>query len=169
MAACTDTVPLQHVSIGHVCRNIVNMADEGSADTFEYPINGRILTLRKISKAQLEMLQRYVDSLQRKSVAAIEAKDAKAIVEIGKKMNDATWTTVESQFLISDDLEWVQMEVLAGRIVEKDLYPLLSNGFKRTVTEDDADPVPAKRPGRKAAAAKKAAPVKKAAAPRAKR
>lgn len=141
------------------------MADEGNADTFEYPVNGRVLTLRKLSRAQLEMLRRYIEGLQRQSVAAIEADDVETVVALGKKMSDATWTTVESQFLISDDLEWVQMEVLANRLQEADLMPLLSNGYKHVPVEDDADPAPAKRPGRKAPA-KKAA---KAPAPRAKR
>ncbi len=138
------------------------MADKGSDDTFEYPINGRVLTMRKISRSQLEMLQRYIDSLQGRTLAALEAEDAKELSALAKKINDATWTTIESQFLISDDLEWVQMEVLAGRIKEPDLLPLLSNGIKRHVVEDDADPAPAK-PAKKA--------VKKAAAraPRAKR
>lgn len=143
------------------------MTDEGNADTFEYPVNGRVLTLRKISRAQLEMLRRYVDGLQAKAVVAVEAEDVPTILTLRKKISDATWTAVESQFLISDDLEWVQLEVLAGRITEEQLLPLLSNGYKAVDTPDDADPVTPKRPGRKAPAKKAAA--KKAAVPRAKR
>lgn len=144
------------------------MADEGSADTFEYPVNGRTLILRKISHAQIEMLRRYIDNMTRQSTAALAAEDVATAMELAQKMTRATWTTVESQFINPDDLEWVQLEVLAGRIEEKDLMPLLLNGHKVPVVDDDADPIPAKRPGRKAAAAKKATP-KKTATPRAKR
>ena len=144
------------------------MADEGSADTFEYPINGRVLTLRKISMAQLEMLRRYIDSMEAKAAVAVEAGDAATVVTIAGKMNTATWTAVESQFLNPDDLEWVQLEVLAGRITEEELLPLLSNGHKRDIVDDDADVAPAKRAGRKSPA-KKAAPRKSANPSRAKR
>src|SRR5687768_15304477 len=129
------------------------MADEGNADTFEYPIGGRTLLFNKVTKAQMIMLNRYVDTQRRKAKEAMDAKDLEAmnskdldiVIAIGKKIDDATWTTIESQFTNPDDLEWVQMQIIAGRISEDDLYPLLSNGIKRVEAEDDADPAPAKR------------------------
>jgi len=133
------------------------MADEGNVDTFEYTIKGRVCVFRKISKSQIIMLRRYIESLQLKSVTAQKEEDLDSLIKLAGKMNEATWTTIESQFTNPDDLEWVQMEIIAGRMVEQDLLPLLSNGHKAADTPDDADPAPAKRPGRKAPAAKKAA------------
>lgn len=133
------------------------MADEGSAGTFEYTIKDRLCVFKRISKSQIIMLQRYIQSLQQKSAVAQGAEDLDALIKLAAKMNEATWTTIESQFTNPDDLEWVQLEIIAGRMQEEDLLPLLSNGHKRTETEDDADPAPAKRPGRKAPARKPAA------------
>lgn len=139
-----------------------NMADSGGADTFEYTINGRVLVFHKIDQGQLIMLERYVDTQRAKAAKMVEAEDLDGVIEIGKKINKAVWTTVESQFTSPDDLEWVQMEIIARRLIEDDLIPLLSNGITRTPVQDDADPPPpVKRPGRKAPAkkaAKKAAP-----------
>jgi|SRR5687767_9858085 len=146
------------------------MADEGAVATFEYTVGGRLLTFKKITIPQITMLKRYVESLKLKSAAAIEAEDITTVMALTRKMNEATWTTVESQFTSPEDLEWVQLEIIAGRLQEEDLMPLLSNGTLQTAPpDDDADPTPAKRPGRKAPA-KKAAPAKKTANPsRAKR
>lgn len=137
------------------------MADEGSADTFEYVINGRTMVFNKMHKGKIGMLERHIESLQRRSQVAQDAEDVEALIKLAKKMNDATWTTVESQFTDPEDLDWVQVEIIAGRLDEGDLLPLLSNGRKIVIPDDDADPAPAaKRPGRKAPA-KKAAPVRR--------
>jgi hypothetical protein len=144
------------------------MADEGNVETFEYTVKGRLCTFRQMSKSRIIMLKRYLESLQLKSAAATQAEDVDALMELASKMNEATWTTIESQFINPEDLEWVQLEIIAGRLDEEDLLPLLSNGYKREEVADDADPAPAKRPGRKAPA-KKAAKVAKATTPRAKR
>jgi len=143
------------------------MADEGSVETFEYAVKGRLCVFKQISKSQIIMLKRYIESLQLKSVAAQNEEDLGSLIALAAKMNEATWTTIESQFTDPADLEWVQLEIIAGRLEEQDLLPLLSNGHKHNDIPDDADPAPAKRPGRKVPAkkaAKKAAP-----APRAKR
>lgn len=167
MPVCVVTVPLRHVSTAAAYRKLVDMADEGNPDTFEYTVKGRECVFKKISKSQIIMLKRYIESLQLKSVKAQTEEDLESLVQLAAKMNEATWTTIESQFTDPQDLEWVQLEIIAGRMKEEDLLPLLSNGHKNVTPDDDADPVPAKRPGRKAPAkkaAKKAAP-----APRAKR
>jgi hypothetical protein len=143
------------------------MADEGGVDTFEHLVGDRMMVFKKISKSQIIMLQRYVNGLQDKAAQALKDEDVDAMLQYAGKMNQATWSTIESQFTNPDDLEWVQLEIIAGRLDERDLLPLLSNGHKATQTpEDDADPVVAKRPGRKAPAkkaAKKAAPARRAA------
>lgn len=138
------------------------MADEGSADTFEYPLNGRVLVLKKIHHGQVVMLERYWESMTAKADAARDRGDLDEALRLLKKASGAFWRVVESQFLSQDDLEFVQEEILLGRLTEEDLGPIISNGEKpSTAPDDDADPAPAKRPGRKAAAAKK--PVKRAA------
>jgi ribosomal protein L12E/L44/L45/RPP1/RPP2 len=140
------------------------MADEGNVDTFEHIVGGRTMAFNKISKSQIIMLQRYVNGLQDKANTALQAEDVDAMLKYATKMNEATWSTIESQFTNPDDLEWVQLQIIAGHLDEKDLLPLLSNGHKvAQAPEDDADPAPAKKkPGRKAPAAKKAAPRKTA-------
>lgn len=142
------------------------MADEGSEGTFEYTVGGRLLTFKMVQRGQIIMLNRYVESLRRTAAQLKEAEDLDGMIKIGNKINDATWTTVESQFTNPEDLEWVQMEIIAGRVDERDLLPLLSNGVKRIEPDDDAEPVAIKRPGRKAPAKKaaaKKAPAKRAA------
>lgn len=140
-----------------------NMADEGSAGTFEYTLGGRVVTFKTVERDQITMLQRYVETLQRKASTMRDAQDLDGVLAVGKKISEATWATIESQFLTPQDLEWTQLEIIAGRIKEKDLLPLLSNGVIRTETQDDDDPVTTKRPGRKAPAKK---PAKKAPAKR---
>ena len=139
------------------------MADEGSADTFEYPVNGRTLVLRKMTKGRIDVLQRYVDGINLKAKAS---QDAQEIIDLTKKANEAVWAIIESQFINAEDLEYVQMEIISGRIEENALIPILSNGVKQTkAPDDDAEPVAVKRPGRKAPAkkaAKKAAPTSRA-------
>lgn len=139
---------------------MVGMADEGNADTFEYPVNGRTLVLRKIESARVGMLARYWESMEAKAGASTDPDE---IVRIAKEMSDAVWGMVESQFTNPRDLEFVQKEIIAGRLTEAALGPIMANGQTRvSPPDDDADPVPAKKtPGRKAPvkkAAKKAAP-----------
>lgn len=157
MDVCTAIAPLRWVSTGRVCRNMGDMADEGNAGTFEYTLSGKELTFKKVEPGQLIMLQRYVDGLRAKAAKMLETEDLDGILAIGRKISEATWTHIESQFISDEDLEWIQLEIIAGRIKESDLMPLLSNGIKRSEAEDDAEPVAVKRPGRKAPAAKKAA------------
>jgi len=145
---------------------MVHMADQGNADTFEHIVEGRTMVFKKIAKSQIIMLQRYVSGLQEKAAKALADEDVDSMLKFAGKMNEATWTTIESQFTNPEDLEWVQLEIIAGRLDEKDLLPLLSNGHKvPDAPPDDADPVAIKRPGRKAPAkkaAKKAAPARRA-------
>lgn len=139
------------------------MADEGNADTFEYPINGRTLVLRKIDPGRVKMLERFWNAMEAKAEAS---SDPDEIVRIAKEMSDAVWGMVESQFIDPQDLEFVQKEIIAGRLTEATLGPIMANGQTRvSPPDDDADPAPAKRPGRKAPAkkaAKKAAPSTRA-------
>ena len=138
------------------------MADEGTTDTFEYPVNGRVLVLRKMTPGRVAMLERYWDTMQKRAEAT---DDPAEVVALYKKAADAAWGLVESQFIDPDDLAFVQEEILMGRLGENALGPIMANGETRQVIEDDADPAPAKKPGRKAPAkkaAKKAAPTTRA-------
>lgn len=141
------------------------MAEQVSADTFEYTLNGRVLIFKKSQLSQIVMLNRYVDRLQQQAAAMFDSKDLDGILAINRKINEATWAAVESQFTRTEDLEWVQMEIIARRLDEGDLLPLLSNGIKKADIPDDADPAPVKKPGRKAPAKKaaKKAPTRRAA------
>lgn len=138
------------------------MADEGGAETFEYTLGGRVMTFKKIHHGQVVMLERYWESMNAKADIARDGGNLDEAVRLLKKASGAFWRIVESQFLSQDDLEFAQEEILLGRLTEADLGPIISNGETRTVPpQDDADPAPAKRAGRKAPAkkaAKKASP-----------
>lgn len=130
------------------------MADEGNADTFEYPINGRVFTLRKMTSSRITVLERYWNAMQAKGEAAATAEEKLAI---DKKMANAVWEMIESQFIDPADLEFVQLEIVMGRLSEADLGPIMANGETRAKPlDDDEDPVPVKKPGRKAASKKAA-------------
>lgn len=135
---------------------MVDMADEGNADTFEHIIGGRTITLRKNTPGKIAMLERYWESMDRKAAAA---KDADEAIRIAKAMSNAYWGVIEAQFINPEDLEFVQLEIVMGRVDESVLAPILANGMTRERLDDDADPAPVKKPsGRKKPAAKKAAP-----------
>lgn len=127
------------------------MADEGSASTFEYTLDGRNMVFKMSEGAQVMMLQRFVDMMQMKMNAAAKAKNDEGFRAAIKAINEAVWTAVESRFTSEEDLLHVQMAVIAGRITEADLLPLFSNGANVATLPDDADP-PA--PARKAPAKK---------------
>lgn len=142
------------------------VADQVNVDTFEYTLNGRVMVFRNIERGQLIMLERYVDTLRAKATALMEQQDLDAIMAVDKKISNAIWATIESQFTTTEDLEWAQLQIMTGKLAEGDLIPLLSNGVTRTpAPDDDAEPAAVKRPGRKAPAKKaaKKAPARRAA------
>jgi hypothetical protein len=134
---------------------MVDMADEGKADTFEHTISGRVMTLNKNAPGKVAMLERYWESMSKKANAADTAEEG---IRIAKAMSDAVWGLVETQFIDPADLEFVQLEIVMGRVDESVLGPILANGMTRDKVDDDADPAPVKKtPGRKTSP-KKAAP-----------
>lgn len=139
------------------------MADEGNADTFTYTLAGREVPFFKATQAQLLMMQRIVQRIQRQMHAA--ADDPERLSELIMQLHNFAFEAVESRFADPLDLIFVEQEVLRGNISQEEIFGILSNGNPRSrQPDDDADPAPAKR-ARKASA-KKAAPVKKAANPR---
>ncbi len=127
------------------------MADEGNADTFEYTIAGRVMVLRKTSRAQLLMLERMGRQVMAQ-MQALKPDQLDEIRELGAKLNDMAFETAESRFIDPADLSFVRTEVLRGNVEEEDIYAILSNGVRRSTppVPDDADPVPAKRTAKKA-------------------
>ena len=139
------------------------MADEGSADTFTYTLAGREILFFKATQAQLLMMQRIVQRIQRQMHAAQDHPET--VSDLIVQLHNFAFEAVESRFADPADLTFVEQEVLRGNISQEQIFGILSNGNAHNNTpDDDADPAPAKR-GRKAPA-KKAAPAKKTANPR---
>ena len=137
------------------------MADEGNADTFEYTLAGRTMTLRKTTRAQLMMMQRVLLNLQKQMARGDDG--ANATVMAMSQMLEMTFEAAESRFLNPLDLEFVRLGIIRGDIDEGDIMGILANGARRTDEPDDAEP-PA--PKRAAKAPGKKAPAKKTANPR---
>jgi cation transport regulator ChaB len=126
------------------------MADEGNVDTFEHTLSGRLMTFKKTSGGQLTMMRRYIQMLQLQMAAAEKANDAEKVGELVAKMHEVAWTAVESRFTSEDDLEFVRMEIIVGKLEETDLFAILSNGAFQSTLDDDAEPVTPKRAVKKA-------------------
>lgn len=129
------------------------MADEGNKDTFEYTIAGRTMVFHKTGRAQLMMLQRMVRQIQQRMLAVND--DPEKVGELLSELNDMAFEAAESRFTDPLDLQFVRTEVLRGNVEESEIFAILSNGVKRAMADDDADPVPVKRT-KKAAVPKKA-------------
>ena len=140
------------------------MADEGNADTFTYTLAGREILFFKATQAQLLMMQRIVQRIQRQMHAAQDHPEI--VSDLIVQLHNFAFEAVESRFADPADLTFVEQEVLRGNISQEQIFGILSNGnAHNNAPDDDADPAPAKRAGRKAPA-KKAAPVSKSANPR---
>lgn len=133
------------------------MDDMADNDTFEHTLAGRTMVFLKGDPGQVIMLRRYVGVQQEKLVLAQKTKDAAGIAAVMQNINDAVWTAVESRFTSTEDISFVQLQIIAGKLKDKDLLPLLHNGSGEDTRPDDAPPV--KKTVKKAA--KKAAPVQK--------
>lgn len=145
------------------CRKMVNMADEGTADTFEYELAGRTMILRKIKHGQQMMLQRIASRTLAQARAAEEKGDLETMAQLLSELEDTAFEVIESQFIDPEDLAFVEREVLRGKVTDTQVKRILANGNPVAAEpDDDEDPAPAKKPRK--APAKKA--VKKAAAPR---
>lgn len=139
------------------------MADKGNADTFMYTLAGREITFLKTTQAQLLMMQRIVQRIQRQMHAA--ADDPETISSLMADLNNFAFEAAESRFTDPADLMFVEQEVLRGNISQEQVFGILSNGnAHNNAPDDDADPTPVKRA--KKAPAKKAAPAKRTANPR---
>jgi hypothetical protein len=136
---------------------MVGMADEVSADTFEYTLAGREMVFKKTERSQLMMLQRIVRRIEQQMHGVADKPEQ--VSALATQLSDVAFEAVESRFTDPADLHFVTTHILRGVIVEDDLWAILSNGRKANeAPDDDADPAPAKK------AAKKA--TKKAASPR---
>jgi hypothetical protein len=144
---------------------MVYMADSGIGETFEHTLAGRLMVFKRTQRTQILVLERYSTVLQGQIEAALAADDQDTVIKLINKLNEATWSAVESRFTSEDDLDFARMKIINGELEEKHLMQILSNGYVRQEPDDDADPAP---PVKKAAkkAVKKAAAAKKTANPR---
>lgn len=134
------------------------MADEGTEDTFVKILNGRSIRFKHMGKGQLLMLNRYARGLMQQIDEAVATGDGAKADDALNRLNDATWTAVESLFVDKDDIPFVQMGIIGGTIADTELMTVFSGGKDNTPPADDADPpAPKSRVAKKAAAAKKTA------------
>lgn len=142
------------------------MSDQVAPDTFTYTLAGREMTLLTTSNGQRLMIQRRMRRMRDELDRTVDT-DPKQWEELFEKLEHFTWDIVETKFINPDDLEFVEKQILAGKVDINEAYSILSNGVRRKAAQaDDADPAPAKPRGRKAPAKKPAKLAKKTAAPR---
>lgn len=137
------------------------MADE---DTFEATIAGRTMRFHKSSEGQLVALQRVLNRMRMQFSAS---DDAAVKRDIAGRLGSVVLDVAESRFTSSEDRDWVEEQMLMGKIDIPDVMIIFANGVvKELPLPDDAAP-PKKTAAKRTP---KAAPVKKTAnAPRARR
>src|SRR5688572_19694270 len=122
---------------------------------FPYTLKGRLMWFKPAMPAQFTLLQREWLKMQRMPSGEGYGK---AYMDVQVK----TLTVIESQFLDGADQEWVEDQMLNGKIDIPDLMPILSGGKGGKETDDDAEVEQAPRAVRRATK-KAVTPAKKAA------
>lgn len=122
---------------------------------FPYTLKGRKMWFKPAIHAQFILLQR-------EWLKMTQLKEGEQYGKLYIAVQVKTLAVIESQFLDEADREWVEDLMLNGKIDIPDLMPILSGGKGGKETDDDAEVEQAPRAQRRAA--KKAMPVKKAAA-----
>ena len=123
--------------------------------TFEYPVGDRVIVFKKLSPGRFDVLRRY---MAKRHDIARTTTDEDVAMRAGHEASDAFWQVLESLFVDPADVEWLQREILAGRVDDAKLWPIMYGFMITDAPEDDADPKSAKRPAKKAAAKKTANP-----------
>lgn len=134
------------------------MADEGNANTFTYTLAGRDIVFYKTTSAQLLMLQRIVQRIQRQMHSV--ADEPEKVQELMLTLHNTAFEAAESRFTDPLDLIFVEQEVLRGNIDVEQIFAILSNGkYGASEPDDDADLAPVKRtrkaPAKKAATSRR--------------
>lgn len=104
--------------------------------TFYMPIDGQILMLQRF-RAQLAGAKDYSDEDKGRLVLSVQMK---------------TLNVIDSLFVNPDDRDWVEEQMIAGKVTILDLMPILSGGKSAVKIDDDADVVPKKKAAKKAVA-----------------
>lgn len=107
------------------------------AITFYMPIDGQILMLQRF-RAQLTGAKDYSDEDKARLLLSVQMK---------------TLNVIDSLFANPDDRDWVEDQMITGKITIIDLMPVLSGGKSVARVDDDADVMPKKKAAKKAAAA----------------
>lgn len=128
-----------------VNRETFTFAVKGRTIAFYMPIDGQILMLQRF-RAQLAGAKDYSDEDKGRLVLSVQMK---------------TLNVIDSLFVSPDDRNWVEEQMIAGKVTIIDLMPILSGGKSAVIVADDADVTPKKKAAKKAAtptpAARKAA------------
>lgn len=128
--------------------------DQAEKTTFEYNVSGRTILCRYMTDAQMLIARRLLIQ----SRAALQRLDEEAGRESLDKLNLRMLDIMESLIVNQDDVEFVEEQMLWGKVTLTQLRPILGGG--RSEEPEPADDEP-KQPVKKAA--KKAArkqPVK---------
>jgi hypothetical protein len=108
----------------------------GRAIVFYMPIDGQILMLQRF-RAQLTGAKDYSDEDKAKLMLSVQMK---------------TLNVIDSLFADPGDRDWVEEQMIAGKVSILDLLPILSGGRSAAKPADDADVAPKKKAAKKAAA-----------------
>ena len=124
-------------------------------NTFPHELLGRKIWFKYPERTQILMLERF--RMQAKAAARLE--DDKQAVPAILSVTMKTLNVIDALFIDPDDRDWVEEQMVAGKIQAEDLFPVLSGGKVSKEPADDADPAPKKAAGRKAPARKAAKPA----------
>lgn len=142
------------------------MSEQTPENTFTLTLAGREILFNKTSPGQVTVMQRYIERIR----AQMDGVDDAAMGELFTKINRVMLDVVDTRFAKEEDRDWVEQQMMQGKLEISELLEVLRNGAPHTPrpADDDTPPTPAKRPGRKTPAAKKAAAKKAATSRRAK-
>lgn len=118
---------------------------------FSFEANGRLMWFKPPSTGQLILLQRF--RMQLKGIANNDS-GYQLIMSVSMK----TLNVIDSLFLDSADRDWVEDQLISGKLEVSELIPILAGGNASVDTPDDV--APKKKAVKKAV---KAAPTARAA------
>lgn len=109
---------------------------QGKTIEFYMPIDGQILMLQRF-RAQLTGASKFSDEDKARLVLSVQMK---------------TLNVIDSLFVDTDDRDWVEDQMIQGKVTILDLMPILSGGRSAAKPDDDANVAPKKKTAKKAAA-----------------
>lgn len=134
------------------------MSDEVQSETFTMPLAGRDIEFRRPALGQVLVLERMYHREVKSNKDAEERARNAAMTSVLVRTLDFIDTLVVAE----DDRQFIEDQMLAGKIDWPDVLKVLSGGRGGRDEDDDADPQPVKRIPRKSP---KASPAAKKVAP----